>query len=316
MNCPICFSENTKEYLRAYDDRYGYPGEYRLSRCLNCSHIFLDERFDAEETGRMYSNFYPRSSYAIESHTPHKEVGGFFSWLNGDKRSAYAHVPKNVCVLDIGCGFGESLGYHKNRGCEAHGCEADENIKRVADRYGYNVCVGLFSPNNYKEKYFDYVTMDQVLEHVDDVHKTLEGVGSVLKDRGVLIVSFPNASSLQAKMFGKKWLNWHIPYHRHFFSKESFKIAASKSGFKVEKRLNIAPSNWMFYQFLHLSTYPKNNEKSFFWSGQKDKLSIIQKALCGFALILHTLKITHLLTRFLDTLGMGDNTLVILRKDS
>ncbi len=38
-------------------------------------------------------------------------------------------MPRNVRVLDIGCGFGESLGYYEARGCEAYGVEADENTR-------------------------------------------------------------------------------------------------------------------------------------------------------------------------------------------
>src|SRR3546814_2155641 len=65
-------------------------------------------------------------------------------WWSGLKASAFRWVPRDVTILDVGCGFGEALGYHRARGCGAHGIEADRNILRVAQRHGLNVAAGLF----------------------------------------------------------------------------------------------------------------------------------------------------------------------------
>jgi SAM-dependent methyltransferase len=75
----------------------------------------------------------------LEDYKPHEDLSGFKAWLNGAYSSPFRWVPKNVRVLDIGCGFGESLGYYKAQGCETYGVEVDENIRRVAENFGYNV---------------------------------------------------------------------------------------------------------------------------------------------------------------------------------
>ncbi|HEX9022568.1 MAG TPA: methyltransferase domain-containing protein, partial [Geobacteraceae bacterium] len=165
--CLICGS-NTIPFKTLYDDRFGYPGTFTVTSCAGCGHKSLGTGFTAEELGKLYTDYYPRSRYSLDDYRPHGELSLFRAWLDGAKSQAFRLVPPNVRILDIGCGFGETLGYHRSRGCEVYGVEADENIRRVAERFGYNVCVGLFDPADYAPDYFDYVTMDQVLEHVTD----------------------------------------------------------------------------------------------------------------------------------------------------
>src|ERR1039457_753054 len=143
LNCPVCSSRHICRDLEVYDDRYGYPGQFRLDRCASCGHRTLRGDFSSQLLTRLYSDYYPRAALELEQYRPAKEIKGFTSWLKGKSHSAYCWVPENVRGLDIGCGFGESLGYHKSRGCDVYGVEADENIRRVADRYGFRVHVGL-----------------------------------------------------------------------------------------------------------------------------------------------------------------------------
>ena len=146
--CPICAGATRLERHIA-DDRYGFPGQYALWRCKGCDHLSLEVAMDAEQIGRMYTDYYPRSALDVEAWTPHAEASAWLTWWKGLRSSAFRWVPPGVRVLDVGCGFGESLGYHRARGCEAHGVEADANILRVATRHGLNVRVGLFDAANY-----------------------------------------------------------------------------------------------------------------------------------------------------------------------
>src|SRR3546814_13687534 len=85
-------------------------------------------------------------------------------WWSGLKASAFRWVPRDVTILDVGCGFGEALGYHRARGCDAHGIEADRNILRVAQRHGLNVTAGPFEAARLAPPKFDIVTPDQACE--------------------------------------------------------------------------------------------------------------------------------------------------------
>lgn len=52
----------------------------------------------------------------------------------------FCWVPRNVMVLDTGCGFGESLDYHQTQAVMSMAVEADENIHRVAKGYCAGAC--------------------------------------------------------------------------------------------------------------------------------------------------------------------------------
>lgn len=310
--CSICGS-STFYINPLYDDRYGYPGVFSLFGCKGCGHKFLSVSSTPDFLKRLYTDYYPRSTFDLDHYCQSKEVKGAFAWFNGEKRYAYSWVPRNVRVLDIGCGFGETLGYHKARGCDVYGVEADENIRRVAERFGYKVHVGLFNPDIYEPDFFDYVTMDQVIEHVTDPVETLRGVSKVLKQGGVAVLSTPNSNGWGARVFGKRWINWHAPYHIQHFSLKSMKIAAEKAGLLLEKVKTITSSVWLHCQWLHLLTYPKEGEPSGFWS-PKGNLSLKQKIAIQLLSLVHKTKLNHLITRLFDFFNVGDNLLFILRK--
>jgi 2-polyprenyl-3-methyl-5-hydroxy-6-metoxy-1,4-benzoquinol methylase len=311
--CPACHGMEIETIRLVYDDRYGYLGTFPLIKCLHCGHGFLQGKFTADLLHSLYSHYYPRSSFNEENYQPYREVSGFNAWLDGAKSSAFRWVPKNVRILDIGCGFGESLGYHQARGCEVFGVEADENILRVADKYEFNVHVGLFDPNLYEDNYFDYVTMSQVIEHVTDPVQTIQGIARILKPGGLAILSTPNASGWGAKVFGKYWINWHAPYHLQFFTRQSMKLCAEQAGLMMEKTCTITPSAWLHYQWIHLITHPLEGSPSVFWSSDA-KRTLLQKVSIKLFVLLHFSKFNHLATRFFDALEIGDSQLYFIRK--
>lgn len=314
MICPICNELQTQVIMNLYDDRYGFEGTFPLLHCHKCAHKFLNCDLSTSQLTELYTNYYPRKSFNIANYKPYTEQSGLSSWLNGLSCSAFRWVPKNVRVLDIGCGFGESLGYHTARGCDVYGIEADENICRVAEKFGYKVQVGLFDDKLYKQNFFDYVTMDQVIEHVTDPISILRGVARILKPDGIAILSTPNAHGWGARIFGKRWINWHSPYHLQFFTRESMKIAAQHAGLVISDVKTVTHSDWLHYQWIHLMTYPKPNKLSAFWSPHKTELGLYGKLVIKFFALAHKTKINHCITRFFDTLSIGDNFVFILKK--
>lgn len=311
--CPICSSSGNSLFGRFYDDRYAFPGEFELLECSACGHRFLDYSFSDREIEQLYSAYYPRAWFDLEQYRAHLEPKGFRAWLDGERRSAYCHVPPGVRVLDIGCGFCETLGYYEARGCEAYGVEADANVEKVARRFGFKVHSSVFDPALYAAGYFDYVTLDQVIEHVSDPLATLAGVAKVLKPGGIAVVSTPNSSGWGARLFGRRWINWHAPYHQQFFSDRSLALAAQKAGLQLQRVETITCSEWLFYQWNHLLLFPQMGEPSQFWSPlAKRKIKTRLVYLC--LKLVHLARIDHLATRMFDALGMGDNRLYFLSK--
>src|SRR4051812_42549858 len=204
--CQICGGPMTIHLTKMHDDRYGYPGSFDMHRCSACGHVCVMCMFSAAELSRLYTNYYPRANFDIKNHRIPRESRGVRSWLSGEKSAAFRWVPHGVRVLDIGCGLCETLAYHAARGCDAYGVEADENVGRIAEHFRYKVHVGLFDATKFQADFFDYVTLDQVIEHVDDPQRVMRGVAHVLKPGGTAIVSTPNPEGWGVRLFGRKWI--------------------------------------------------------------------------------------------------------------
>lgn len=300
--------------MKLYDDRFGYLGQFSLMQCKQCSHAFLVCDLSSIQLIDLYTNYYPRKSFDIENYAAYRESLRFFTWFNGYDSSAFRWVPKNVRILDVGCGFGESLGYHSSRGCDVYGVEADENIRRVIEKFGYKVHVGLFDDKLYEENFFDYVTMDQVIEHVTDPIAVMQGISRILKPGGTAIFSTPNANGWGRRLFGARWINWHVPYHLQFFTQQSIELAAEKTGLTLSEVTTRTNSEWLHYQWMHLVFYPRKGKSSRFWSSNKSGERLYQKVMVGFLVILHKTKINHFLTRLFDAMTIGDNYIFVLKK--
>lgn len=314
MKCPVCNDQRTSVEGQLFDDRYGYPGRYKLWRCHSCRHEFLECGMTAAQLGELYNDYYPRGSLDVPEQMLRPAINGFAAWFKGADASAFRWVPAGVRVLDVGCGFGESLAYHTARGCDVYGVEADANIRRVADKFGYRVHVGLFDDRLYQEGFFDYVTMDQVIEHVTDPVATLKGVCRILKPGGRAVLGTPNAGGWGAKLFGSRWLNWHVPYHQQFFTVTSMKSAAQLAGLEIESMRTVTNSDWLLYQWIHLVTAPQPGKPSWFWSPDQTSRGFVQRLLVRLVRLLHRTGFDHAVTRLFDALGRGDNFIFVLRK--
>jgi SAM-dependent methyltransferase len=316
QKCLIC-NGAVKSTDDLYDDRYAYPTKYDLLECSQCKHKFLEHSFDDDDIGDLYTKYYPRSSYnENDLATPKRGNNVILDWWSGLKSCSYRWVPAGVRVLDIGCGFGRSLRYHKARGCEAYGVEADKNVAEVAKQLDLDITIGVFDPGAFPSESFDFVTLDQVLEHVIDPKITLEGVSRVLSPAGKVIISVPNSNGFGARFFGKKWVHWHAPYHLQHYSVSSMSALAALTGFQIEKIHTITNSSWMDYQWRHLLWYPSQGERSTFWSNHgSNDLSLFVQAMIFVVRVARFSGLNSLLTRVIDLVGKGDNHVFVLSKD-
>ena len=264
----------------------------------------------------LYRTYYPRATQPAGNLAPHREMTGLKAWLNGARASAFRRIPPRVRVLDIGCGFGQSLDYHRRRGCDAYGVEADANVAAAADRFAGRLHVGVFSPRRYPAGFFDFVTLDQVIEHLIDPAATLAQIGRILKPGGRIIATTPNCRSLTARLAGRRWIHWHPPYHRHFFSTASLRAAAAGAGLTVSHIGRTTKSDWLQMQWYHLLAPARPGRSAPFWTRGAGPL--LRNAAAGRRQaaraigMAQQIRLWHLLTRLLDRIGLGDNLVFVL----
>ena len=311
LRCAICGGACRPFLDQLYDDRHGYPGRFDLAECAGCGHRQLDAKFTDAELVRLYSDYYPRRVTPAADFAPHRETRGPRAWLDGDASGAFRWVPPRVRVLDIGSGAGRALAYHQARGCEAWGVEADENARAIAERHGLRVRIGTFDPALFEPGSFDYVTLDQVIEHAADPVAFLRGAASLLRPGGHAILTTPNSHGWGARLFGRRWINWHAPYHLHQFSRASLARLAREAGLQISSLRTLTHSSWLLYQWLHLMSFPPPGTPSAFWDPARSPLEL-PRWRRRLAALVDDLQVNRIATRTADALGAGDNFLCIL----
>lgn len=150
-------------------------------------------------------------------------------------------------LLDIGSGKGEFLAAANKRGWEVFGVEpSKEFVNFSKDKYGLsNISLDL-TQANFPSDYFDVVTLNMALEHIDEPRELINEARRVLKKRGALSIEVPNTASFLLKLIGvyykfkgKEWSALlsplHYPYHCWGYDARSVRTLLSSCGFKIIK---------------------------------------------------------------------------------
>lgn len=322
MTCKICKSSVVPHKKELFDDRYGYPGKFDIFVCNNCGFGQLEPQLKDSELSDLYTNFYPRkniTAQSIENSVRFKEgvLASISRWWSGADGVCYHYPESEKKVLDIGCGNAVSLLEMQSRGIDAYGMEEDRNLEKPAKELGLKVEIGNIYNSKYPDKFFDYVTLNQVLEHIPDPKKFLLAAGEKLKNDGVFIASFPNFNGVYRRLCGKKWIHWHVPFHLNHFTKKSIRVLADDSGFRIKKYKIVTPTSWSILQIENFIFEPKEREVHGQWGGGEKKATSFMKILKkkAFYASMPFLRIMFsIVNKFLDFLQIGDGMVVFFEK--
>ncbi|MGL5820573.1 MAG: class I SAM-dependent methyltransferase [Sarcina sp.] len=147
-------------------------------------------------------------------------------------------------ILDIGCGGGWFLDYFKKKGHLVYGVEPALNLKPALKEKGIKVFTGSIYDVDLKEK-FDVITLNNVLEHIENPDLVIEKAYELLDDEGILIVKVPNDFNLiqeEANRFVEK-KDWWVCYpdHLNYFNSNSLVKLVEDKKFTVEDKMSDFP---------------------------------------------------------------------------
>ena len=97
---------------------------------------------------------------------------------------------------------------------------------------------------------YDVCVLSNVLEHFLDPKGMLSNVQRILKPGGRVWISCPNNKSWLRYIFGRYWINWHVPFHIVHFSGKTLRYLLEDSGFAIVRMQNITPSLWVAHSIL------------------------------------------------------------------
>ena len=246
--CMACggFVETSASAL--FDTRFGIPGDCEARRCLKCG---LEQLFPiptAAGLKDLYERYYNFGGEHDTLYTRLRER--FFSsplhrlWAFLDGDISFYMRKGTGRLLDIGCNEGRGLTIYARNGYEVEGLELNEMAAAVARRKGFAVHTATlerFEPATL----FDVAVLSNVLEHSLDPVQMLRDVRRILKPGGQIWISCPNNRSWLRSVFGRYWINWHVPFHITHFSSSTLERTLTHAGFTNTQTRQITPSLWV-----------------------------------------------------------------------
>ena len=260
--CLLCESCDSRVVVRQRDltsDGSSQEQEFTVVRCKQCGLLYLNPRPEKAELARYCCSpkvsANPSGTETSVRRTAKRMPTKVRRWLSEDfygypatttpglwKRLRKLFLwPEKVRrvfsgrLLDVGCGPGANLATLHNMGWDVHGVDLSETaVQEAREFFGDHVKLGDFLDVHYDDRSFDVVLFNHSLEHLSGPVSALREARRILDDKGVLVVTVPNAGSMEARLFGRWWFPWELPRHLYHFEKATLAQLLKQAGFRVE----------------------------------------------------------------------------------
>jgi len=198
---------------------------YQVDHCSVCFFEQVRDRPDDALLFRLYSDLHITHNKFRDSSAAQKE---------NTRRVALVrrYVADGGLVLDAGCATGDFVVEARNHfsmyGVDISQSAVDVARQRVPAPEATRLQAARLEDLGIEWPQFDAVCLWDVIEHVWDPVRVIRQCLALLKPRGYLFLSTPDAGSLAAKAMRSHWAFMIPPYHLGFFSRKSFSLLFSK----------------------------------------------------------------------------------------
>ncbi|MEM6360029.1 MAG: class I SAM-dependent methyltransferase [Bacteroidota bacterium] len=232
-SCTICNSGNIKFYLKDYKG-------IQIFICNSCRTQFMNPQY----SDRYLSDFY--AQYQIKDFKHHR--------YGDDKTPRFAKHDDNLRLIEnfvrpgkflsVGSGNGIDMEVASGRGWAVEGYEVDEEFTKIlSESLKLPMHTGNFVTLDLKNKTYDCVYLNHVIEHPKNPGQYLEKITALLKNGGILYLATPNIHSFSIRLkklldfFGlrKKKASYYDTWqHLTYYNPRYFsRVLEKKFGFEV-----------------------------------------------------------------------------------
>ncbi len=246
VSCPVCLAKVEASPVEVH-------GEFALYQCPDCELTFSDPMMAADAA--WYDRAYVVRHLAVDDR------------IREHYRVAAAALDVGSKLLDIGCGEGAFVDYARRRGLCAYGIDISAKaVEAGRRRYGLDTLfcgsVSEWQGSGVADNsQFDAVTAFDLLEHVSDPLAFVIQVQELVRPRGLLIFSVPNAPRWPIREFGD-----HPPQHLTRWTHKALARLGGASDLEVVRivttsalgslnRLLGYPVRYLMYRILGLHGY-------------------------------------------------------------
>ena len=251
INCGAPVADTVQSSV--WDTRFGIGQEFQIRICANCGLEQTTPLPKQEELNGLYERHY---NFGGEQNTPYTRLrAGFINsflyrvWLAIDGDISFHRMTSLGNLLDVGCNEGRGLELYRGHGFYAEGLELNSKAAEVARSKGFTV-YGSTLENFATGKKYDVVVLSNVLEHALDPNSMIQHVHRLLNPNGQVWISCPNSQSWLRAVFGRYWINWHVPFHIAHFSPDTLREVLKKSQFKIVNTKQETPALWVAHSIV------------------------------------------------------------------
>ena len=252
-SCLSCGGSLSISEERIFDTRFGIDALYSIGLCPACGLECTAPVPDEKELNHLYEKYY---NFGGESNTAYTRLREKFLfsvfyrfWLFLDGDITFYSMKGRGRLLDVGCNEGRGLQFYKKNGFTVEGLEPNEKAAEVARSLGFIVYSKPLEELQKNDAY-DIVVLSNVLEHSLKTKDMLYHLKRILKPGGGILISCPNSKSWMRSLFGKYWINWHVPFHIVHFSAKTLTKTLKDAGFKDIIIKNATPALWIAHSLL------------------------------------------------------------------
>ena len=225
--CNLCGAD---DYEIIYSASYDKISQQELAEKFRSSgdELLLDQLVQCKRCGFKYINPRIRQELILKGYSEGTDEN-FISQadareLTFDRCLEYIEKfteGKKGKLYDIGTAGGSFLQAAKKRGWEIYGSEPNRWLCAWAKKhYGFEILAGDIFAYPFPDKFFEMVTLWDVLEHVADPSKNLKEISRILQPGGLLVVNYPDIGSWLSKAMRKKWI-FLLSVHLFYFERET-----------------------------------------------------------------------------------------------
>ena len=221
-SCPVCGSKFgrtlfscrfTEPPIRGYlegfykdqgdiEFQYLENASYILEECSFCGLIYqkqIPSDFLAEKLYTQWIN----PERVFESNVEGNDLGYFadFACQIMTMVSFFKKRPAELKVLDYGSGWGLWARMARAFGCDVYALELSQ--KKTA--YSKSCGINIIHEDALKDHHFDFINIDQFLEHISNPPEVLRRVVEILKTGGVTRVSVPEGRDIKRRLKVNDW---------------------------------------------------------------------------------------------------------------
>jgi len=234
--------------------KYEFISRYHVLQCRKCGYLEISPIPDSSVLHDVYStNFHstpqqdlplgPDGRLLPESYTSavYKNAQHRVQMLRGFRSSG--------TLLDIGCGKGlfchAASAYYR-----VIGVDLAQHAVDWGRALGLDLLCGDFRTMDFGTRRFDIITMWDVLACIPDPLPTMDRVVSLLKPKGLVVVTFPDGGSLACRWLKSYWPMMIPPVNLGFHTRKSIATMAEKTGLQLQLYSHLG--KWIDISFLLL----------------------------------------------------------------